>query len=211
MGKVIITERDWQTPEKMPRFQTCYADPPWETNQRGKYGAANHYNLMQLEDIKAMPVSQLMDDNAHLWLWVPNGLIQEGLDVIKAWGFTYRNSFYWIRGKLSLGVYLRTASETCLFATRGKAPARVHNQQNWLFAPTQEHSRKPEEMYNIITRFSPGPYLELFCRHRPKDPDWSCYGDETEGGADIWMPGQIDMERSKEYMDRLGKQIRGEA
>ena len=99
-----------------------------------------HYQLMSLEDIKNMPVADLAEENAHLWLWIPNGLLQEGLDVMKAWGFKYRDPFYWIKPRLGLGNYLRNASETVLFGTRGKAPVKFKAQPNWLFAPLQDHS-----------------------------------------------------------------------
>ena len=93
------------------KYRTILADPPWDINQKGKYGAGKHYELMKLDRIKAMPVADFSEENEHLWLWVPNGLLQERLDVIKAWGFTYRAPFYWIKPKLGLGNYLRNASE----------------------------------------------------------------------------------------------------
>lgn len=170
------------------KYRTILADPPWNINQRGRYSnrsAESHYELMALDDIKAMPVVGLCEDNAHLYLWVPNGLLQEGLDVIKAWGFTFRNSLYWIKPRLGLGVYIRNASETCLFATRGKAPVKFHAQPNWLFAPQQEHSHKPEEQFAIIERLSDGPYLELFARR--KQHGWDSWGNEVQ--SDIQIPG----------------------
>ena len=122
------------------KYKTILADPPWDINQKGKRGAARHYPLMTLDQIKAMPVQDLCEENAHLYLWIPNGLLQEGLDVIKAWGFTYRSPIYWIKPRLcGLGQYIRNASETCLFATRGRAPVKFHGQPSWLFAPVQEH------------------------------------------------------------------------
>lgn len=167
------------------KYRTILADPPWDVNQRGNYGAVKKYPLMPLEQIKAMPVADLCEENAHLYLWVPNGLLQEGLDVIKAWGFTYRNALFWVKPKLGLGVYLRNASETCLFATRGKAPVKFHAQPNWIFAAQQEHSHKPEEVYAIIERLSYGPYLELFARRR--QPGWDVWGNEID--SDIAIPG----------------------
>ena len=177
---------------KTTKYRTILSDPPWNINQRGKYSnrsAESHYPLMTLEQIKAMPISDLAAENAHLYLWVPNGLLQEGLDVIKAWGFTYRNALYWIKGRLGLGVYLRNASETCLFATCGKAPVKFHGQANWMFCPQQEHSHKPEEQMAIIERLSHPPYLELFARRRPSNPEWDVWGDEAPGGSDIVIPG----------------------
>lgn len=172
------------------KYRTILADPPWSINQRGKKSnrsAESHYPLMPLEQIKAMPISDLAAENAHLYLWVPNGLLQEGLDVIKAWGFTYRNALFWIKPRLGLGNYLRNASETCLFATRGKAPVKFHGQANWMFCPQQEHSHKPEEQMAIIERLSHPPYLELFARRRPSNPEWDVWGNEID--SDIVIPG----------------------
>lgn len=169
------------------KFKTILADPPWSINQGGGYGAIKHYGLMPLNQIKAMPVADLCEENAHLYLWIPNGLLQEGLDVIKAWGFTFRSPIYWIKPRLGLGNYIRNASETLLFATRGKAPVKFHAQPNWLFAPQQEHSHKPEEQFAIIERLSDGPYLELFARRR--QPGWNAWGNEVPGGSDIVIPG----------------------
>ena len=95
-------------------------------------------------------------------------------------------SIHWIKPRLGLGVYIRNASETCLFATRGKAPVKFHAQPNWLFAPQQpRHSEKPAEQFAIIERLSDGPYLELFARRR--QPRWDCWGNEID--SDIAIPG----------------------
>ena len=117
------------------KYKTILLDPPWDINQKGKLGAINHYDLMTLDQIRNLPIPELAADNAHLWLWVPNGLVPEAIQLVKDWGFTYRNSFYWIKPRLGLGVYLRNASETVIFATRGKAPVQFKSQPNWLFAP----------------------------------------------------------------------------
>ena len=170
------------------KYSTILADPPWSTNQKGGTNvrsAESHYPLMSLDRIKAMPVSDLAAENAHLYLWIPNALLQEGLDVIKAWGFTYRSPLYWIKPRLLLGNYIRNASETCLFATRGKAPVRFNAQPNWMFCPQQDHSHKPEEQFAVIERLSHPPYLELFARRR--QPGWDCWGNEI--GSDLVIPG----------------------
>lgn len=172
------------------RYPTILADPPWNISQRGKYNnrsAESHYDLMPLSQIKAMPIQDLATDNAHLYLWVPNGLLPEGLEVIKAWGFTFRSPIYWIKPRLGLGNYIRNASETCLFATRGKAPVKFHAQPNWMFCPQQEHSHKPEEQFAVIERLSDGPYLELFARRRQLG--WDAWGLEVPRGSDIVIPG----------------------
>ncbi len=167
------------------KYKAILADPPWDINRKGKRGAARHYPLMTLDQIKAMPVKDLSEENAHLYLWVPSGLLQEGLDVIKAWGFTYRSMLTWTKSRLGLGVYIRSSSETTLFATRGHAPVKFHGQGSWLFAPVQEHSHKPEEQFAIIERLSDGPYLELFARRR--QPGWDVWGNEID--SDLVIPG----------------------
>ena len=137
------------------KYRTILADPPWQINQRGKNSnrsAEHHYDLMPLERIKAMPVADLCENSVHLYLWCPNGLIPEALEVIRAWGFIFRSPIYWIKPRLGLGNYIRNASETLLFATRGKAPVKFHAQPNWFFAAQQKHSHKPEEQFAIIER-----------------------------------------------------------
>ena len=200
MSKHIVEReapKNYRVPDNIPaipKFRTIVADPPWTKNQTsrdGRYGGAlNHYDLMGLERIKQIPVAELADDNAHLYLWVTNGNIDEGLEVIKAWGFRYITMFHWIKPKISVGNYLRNASETCLFAVRGKLPPQCRNQINWLIGYPTAHSEKPREFISIVERVSPGPYLELFCRRRPASHEqWHCWGNETEGGADLYIPG----------------------
>lgn len=169
------------------KYRTILADPPWDINQRGNYGAIKHYDLMSLERIKAMPLADLCEDNAHLYLWCPNGLLPEALEVVKAWGFKFRCTMVWCKPRLSCGHFIRTAHETCLFATRGKAPVKFHSQPSFIFAPQQEHSHKPEEQFAIIERLSDGPYLELFARRR--QPGWDVWGFEAPGGSDTIIPG----------------------
>ena len=189
---------DYRVPEnipKPPKFRTIVADPPWTKNQSsgksGGYGGAiNHYSLMDIERIKAMPIADFADEDAHLYLWVTNSNIDEGLEVVKAWGFRYITMFHWIKPKLGVGNYLRNASETCIFAVRGKLPPKCRTQINWLISYPTIHSEKPREFMSIVERVSPGPYLELFCRRRPASNEkWYCFGNETEGGADLFIPG----------------------
>ena len=125
------------------KYKTILADPPWDINQRGNYGAIKHYDLMPLDRIKAMPVADLCEDNAHLYLWCPNSLIPQALETITAWGFRFRCTMVWCKPRMLLGRYIRTAHETLLMSTRGKAPVKFHAQPSWVFAPQQEHSHKP--------------------------------------------------------------------
>jgi N6-adenosine-specific RNA methylase IME4 len=169
--------------EQKKLYRTILADPPWSIEQGGNYGAINHYDLMPLEKIKAMPVADLTAPDAHAWLWVTNTTLRHGFDVLDAWGFKPRSVFTWIKPRMGLGVYLRNATEHVLLGTRGKAPVLFKAQPNWLFAPFQDHSHKPEELYQIIQRVSPGPYLELFARRR--QPDWDAWGNEIESDINI--------------------------
>ncbi|MGS2809324.1 MT-A70 family methyltransferase [Nocardia sp. MW-W600-9] len=176
------------------RYRTILADPPWTRNQVGSWGASAHYPLMSLERIAGMPVADLAEDNAHLWLWVTNATLRDGFDVIESWGFVPRSPLTWIKPRFQLGNYLRNATEHLLFGTRGRAPVNFKAQPTWMFAPLQEHSHKPEEQYAVIERVSGGPYLELFARRH--QPGWHVWGNEVD--ADVVIPGYpVPSDRAK--------------
>lgn len=148
---------------------------------------------MTLDDIKAMPVSELCAENAHLYLWVPNALIQEGLDVMKAWGFTYKTNLIWYKIRKDggpdgrgVGFYFRNVTEMILFGVKGKMrtldPGR--SQVNIISSRKREHSRKPDEQYPVIESCSPGPRLELFARGPRKG--WAVWGDQSEDYHPEW-------------------------
>ena len=189
--------KDYQIPEnipEVPKARCIVADPPWQRNQTsrgGKYGGAiNHYPLMSLERIKNLPVADLADENAHLYLWVTDSNIDEGLEVVKAWGFRYITLFHWVKPKLGVGNFLRGGAETCIFAVRGTLPPKCRTQIAWMIDYPTEHSVKPRAFISIVEKVSPGPYLELFCRRRPASREpWLCWGNETEDGADLFIPG----------------------
>lgn len=172
-------------------YRTILADPPWDVEQKGARGAVEHYPLMPLQQIAAMPVRELAAADAHLWLWVTNATLRQGYDVAEAWGFTVRSPLTWIKFRLGLGNYLRNSTEHLLFATRGRAPVQFRSQPTWLQAPVRDHSHKPEEQYAVIERISPGPYLELFARrqppHTPGHEPWHVWGNEID--SDITIPG----------------------
>lgn len=167
------------------RWRAILADPPWVTEQRGARGAEQHYPLMSIEDIATMPVADLAEDDAHLWLWVTNATLRAGYDIAEAWGFTVRSPLTWVKFRLGLGNYLRNSTEHLLFATRGNAPVKFRAQPTWINAPVQDHSHKPEEQYALIERVSPGPYLELFARRH--QPGWDAWGNEID--SDLVLPG----------------------
>ena len=171
--------------KQLKKYKTILADPPWNIQQGGTYGAIHHYDLMTLDRIKSMPIKDLVEDDAHCWLWVTNATLRHGYDVLEAWGFTPRSIFTWIKPRFHLGVYLRNATEHMLFGTRGNAPVQFKGQSTWGFFPLQDHSHKPEEQFAIIERVSPGPYLELFARR--SQPGWDAWGNEI--ASDIEIPG----------------------
>ena len=146
------------------------------------------YATMPLEEISALPVSQIVVEPAHLYLWCPNALLPEGLAVMSAWGFTYKSNIVWFKVRKDggpdgrgVGFYFRNVTELVLFGTRGKnartlAPGR--RQVNLIATRKREHSRKPDELYDIIERCSPGPYLELFARGTRAN--WTGWGDQAK-------------------------------
>ena len=170
-------------PKKL--YKTIMADPPWDVQQKGARGATNHYDLMTLEQIKAMPVADLMEENGHIWLWVTAATLEYGYEILREWQAVPKSIFVWIKPRLGLGVYLRNCAEMMLLGVKGKASVLYKGQPNWGFFPVQDHSHKPEEQYAIIERVSPGPYLELFARRR--QPGWDAWGNEID--SDIVIPG----------------------
>lgn len=165
------------------KYATILADPPWDVEQKGHRGAANHYNLMSLDRIKAMPVADLMEENGHVWLWATAATLEHAYAVLREWGIAPRSIFIWIKPRLGLGNYLRNCAEFIVLGTKGKAPIQFNSQMNWGFFPLQDHSHKPEEVHKIIERCSPGPYLELFARRR--QPGWSVWGNQIDSDIEI--------------------------
>ena len=170
------------------KYSVILADPPWNIEQKGKHGAAGHYHLMTLAEIKAMgsTIKQISADDAHLWLWITNAALPYAKEVCESWGFTYRSILTWCKPRLGLGVYLRNSTEQIILATKGKAPVGFRAQPTWLFAPLQDHSHKPEEIYAIIERVSGHlgqNKLELFARR--KVGGWDVWGDEVQSDTSL--------------------------
>lgn len=143
---------------------------------------------MTNEEIMALPVQDVAMPQSHLYLWVPNALIEVGLQVMRAWGFTYKTNIVWYKvrqdggpDRRGVGFYFRNVTELVLFGIRGKnnrtlAPAR--SMPNIIVSRKREHSRKPDQLYDVIEQCSPAPYLELFSRARR--PGWTSWGLEAE-------------------------------
>ena len=174
------------------KYATILADPPWRFSNRTGKMAPEHrrlsrYGTLTLEEIAALPVAEAAEARAHLYLWIPNALILEGLDVMRRWGFNYKTNLVWHKVRKDggpdgrgVGFYFRNVTELVLFGVRGSmrtlAPGR--RQVNFLKTQKREHSRKPDEFYEIIERCSPGPYLEMFARSAR--PGWSSWGNEVD-------------------------------
>lgn len=190
---------DFLSRTKGNRFPTILADPPWQfQNRTGKmapeHKRLNRYSTMTLDDIKALPVAQVAADTAHLYLWVPNALLPDGLEVLAAWGFTYKSNVVWHKIRKDggpdgrgVGFYFRNVTELVLFGVRGKnartlAPGR--SQVNFLKTQKREHSRKPDEFYDIVESCSPGPFLEMFARG--SRPGWKTWGNQADDYSPNW-------------------------
>ncbi|HKR82502.1 MAG TPA: MT-A70 family methyltransferase [Candidatus Saccharimonadales bacterium] len=159
------------------KYRCILADPPTDLQQRGTLGAERHYPLMRIDEICALRVDRIADENCHLWVWSTNAALLATHEIIRAWGFRYITVLTWVKPRLGLGPYLRNSSEQLLFAVRGRAPIQFRSQPTWLFAPVQEHSHKPEEIYSVVERCSLGPRVELFARR--KRPGWDVFGNEV--------------------------------
>jgi N6-adenosine-specific RNA methylase IME4 len=166
------------------KYKTIYADPPWSEHGGGKIkrGADRHYPLMKTEDICNLPIiKDIVDDNAHLYLWATNNFLQDAFKVVDAWGFRYVTMITWMKDRKGLGQYYRGITEHCLFCVRGNLPYKVidgKRQQGvtGFVAPRQEHSRKPDEMRKMIEIVSYEPRVELFARER--FDGWDAWGNE---------------------------------
>ena len=197
-------------------FQTILADPPWKFhNSTGKvapeHKRLSRYTTLTLDQIKEIPVGDVAAKTSHLYLWVPNALIQEGLEVLKAWGFTYKTNLIWYKIRKDggpdgrgVGFYFRNVTEMILFGVKGTirtfAPGR--KQVNIISARKREHSRKPDELYQIIESCSPGPYLELFARGAREN--WFTWGNESKDYEISWPTYRNNSQKNK-FQDELFK------
>ena len=156
-----------------------YADPPWSYGNQGTRASTdNHYGTMSVEEIAAFPIEEKAADNAHLHLWTTNAFLFDARTVMEAWGFTYKSCFVWVKPNIGMGNYWRVSHEFLLMGVRGSLPFRDRSLRSWGEFPRGQHSAKPEPIYDLIEKASPGPYFELFAR-RQRD-DWASWGDGVE-------------------------------
>ena len=194
------------------RFATILADPPWQFHNRTGKVAPEHrrlsrYPTMSFDEILDLPVASIAADPAHLYLWVPNALLAEGLKVVERWGFTYKTNLVWYKvrkdggpDRRGVGFYFRNVTEILLFGVRGRNARTLQpgrSQENIITSRKREHSRKPDEQYRIIESCSPAPRVELFARgtrsgwftwgNQSEDyrPDWSTYAHHSQAA---WRP-----------------------
>ena len=170
------------------------------------------HETMSLEEIKLLPVSQIAAERSHLYLWVPNALLPEGLEVMKAWGFEYKGNIVWEKVRKDgepdgrgVGFYFRNVTEILLFGIRGSnnrtlAPAR--SQVNLIRTQKREHSRKPDEIIPIIESCSPGPYIELFARG--DRAGWAMWGNQADAEYEpTWSTYKNHTVKQEEKVDPL--------
>jgi N6-adenosine-specific RNA methylase IME4 len=185
-------------------FATVLADPPWRfANRTGKvapeHKRLHRYQTLPTPEIASLPVGIQCLPQSHLYLWVPNALLADGLSVMDSWGFTYKTNIVWYKVRKDggpdgrgVGFYFRSVSELLLFGTKGKlrtlGPGR--RQTNIIVSQKRRHSEKPEEQYDIIESCSPGPYLELFARSTR--PGWTSWGDEIRRDAPLFVTVEVE-------------------
>lgn len=181
------------------KFRTILADPPWQFQNRTGKVAPEHkrlqrYDTMTLAQIKDMPIQKAAAETCHLYLWVPNALLPDGLVVMAAWGFLYKTNLVWHKIRKDggsdgrgVGFYFRNVTELLLFGVRGPNARTLdagRSQVNYLSSRKREHSRKPDEQYEIIEACSSGPYLELF--GRGSRPRWTTWGNQADEYYPTW-------------------------
>lgn len=201
---------------KDKRFATIVADPPWQFQNRTGKMAPEHkrlsrYSTLDLQAIKDIPVHIAAAETAHLYLWVPNALLVEGLDVMKAWGFTYKSNLIWYKIRKDggpdgrgVGFYFRNVTEVILFGVRGKNARTLQpgrSQPNIIATRKREHSRKPDEQYQIIESCSWGPYLEMFSRGNRKN--WTCWGNQAYEYYPEWETYKNHSQRESSEVKKL--------
>jgi N6-adenosine-specific RNA methylase IME4 len=185
------TSPNTSTPPTGP-YSVIYADPPWAYKENWGNGSHEHsYPGMPVADICALPVASLAATNAHLYLWVTNPFLAEGLAVCKAWGFEYKTLLTWVKtyadGKpeMGMGYYFRGATEHLIFGVRGKMKIRNKNTRNLITAVNpRRHSQKPACVRDLIVRCSGDvPRIELFAR--TYTPGWDVWGNEVACDLDL--------------------------
>lgn len=178
--KQLVVELKRKEAQELPfpdgKYRVIYADPPWQYNNSGFVTSAEEqYPTMSTEEIGNLPVKDLADENAVLFLWATNPLLEDALKVCKAWGFDYKTNFVWVKNQHTGGFYCFGQHELLFIATKGSMlPKTGSLHSSVVNASRREHSRKPDEFYGIIEAMYDGPYIELFARN--KREGWNGWG-----------------------------------
>lgn len=182
----------------MKKYNIIYADPPWKYNARNNKdtkfggGAMGYYSTMSTKDICQLPIKEISDDNCALFLWTTFPRLQDGLLVMKAWGFDYKTvAFNWVKTNknndkpfFGIGYYTKSNSEVCLLGIKGKMKPISNKVSSIIISPKEEHSKKPNETRErIVKLFGALPRIELFARQRWLG--WDCWGNEVESDIDL--------------------------
>lgn len=201
-------------------YKVIYADPPWTFATYSKKGKGRsseaHYDCMSFDAIKALPVADWAAEDSILLLWVTDPLLPKGLELLDAWGFTYKTvGFYWAKLNKAasphaysdtdfftgMGFWTRANPEQCLLATRGHPKRIAKDVRRLVVAPRREHSRKPDEVYDNIERLADGPYLEMFARSSRQG--WDSWGNQEE----LFDQGPVKTRRWASDLNKPGRRL----
>lgn len=177
-----------QAPTK--RYRTIVADPPWRYDSHWGAGIAPRpdlgYGTMTQAELLNLPVGLWGADDSHLYIWVTNSMMAEGLQLVKGWGFELKTILTWVKGRMEngrliqhigLGHFYRNSTEHILFSVRGKLSMLNHDAPTAFVAERHQHSEKPAAFYDMVQHMSPGPYLDVFARKQRFG--WDTWGDEA--------------------------------
>jgi N6-adenosine-specific RNA methylase IME4 len=191
------------------KYKVIYADPPWKTkagrafngyavvNGKQIFNSIDNtsrelaYNTMTVDEICDMPISEIVDDNAHLYMWVTNQYLLQAEKVIHSWGFRYSTTLVWAKNPMGggLGGNYKITTEFLIFATRGSLAAKEKHIGTWFNIKREYengapcHSRKPKFFSELIEKVSPGPYLEVFARKQHEG--WDVFGNQIKNSINI--------------------------
>ena len=186
----------------MKKYGIIYADPPWHYKKGAGRSAESHYPTMTIEEIQALPVSELADKDCALFMWITFPILKESLSVLSAWGFKFKTiAFVWIKQNRKsdslfwgMGYWTRANAEFCVLATKGKPKRMAKNVHQVIVSHIEEHSKKPDEARRRIVRLMGDlPRIELFARQ--KSAGWDVWGNEVE--SDIILGGTDDDSKAK--------------
>lgn len=183
-----VSEQIRLSPPPFPngRFDVIAIDPPWKYSSRQDdptHRGRPSYPTMSIEEIIALPIPELTEETCILWLWATNSFLPAAFQCLQAWGFEHKTILTWVKTQMGLGDWLRNQSEHCILGIKGQVQSfsrsgRLNNQTTILYAPRREHSRKPDEFFELVEELCPGSKLELFGRQSRLG--WIVHGAEAD-------------------------------